>query len=162
VGICHTEIVFKMNHQSLWSNRSWAHHILLPPHSRVPLLSIPSHSLLSPQVSLFEHPNSHVILCEPSQTHSHVSCSKYSSFVTSMIHCLSLPLWHQAADSSLGVGLLRPFPPSRARTEGGTFIDNHMRWSKQGLLWGIDSGDHGITNGHLLDLWLITSRVSRV
>ena len=27
-------------------------------------------------------------------------------------------------------------------TEGRTFIDNHMRWSEQGLLWGIDSGDY--------------------
>ena len=63
--------------------------------------------------------------------------------VTSMIYRLSLSLWCQAADSSLGVGLLRPFPSLRAHTEGGTFIDNHMRWSKQGLLWGIDSGDHG-------------------
>ena len=30
---------------------------------------------------------------EPSQTHSYVSCSKYSPFVTSVICCLSLPLW---------------------------------------------------------------------
>ena len=79
---------------------------------------------------------------EPSRIRSYVPCSKYSPFVTSVIHRLSLPLWRQAADSSSGVGLLRPFPSSRARTEGGTFIDNHMRWSKQGLLWGIDSGDH--------------------
>jgi len=43
---------------------------------------------------------------KPSQTCSHVSCSKYSPFVTSVIHCLSLPLWHQAVDSLLGVGLL--------------------------------------------------------
>jgi len=63
--------------------------------------------------------------------------------VTSVIHHLSLPLWHQATDSSLGVGLLRPFPFLRARTEGGTFIDNHMRWSEQGLLWGIDSSNYG-------------------
>ena len=60
-----------------------------------------------------------------------------------MIRRLSLLLWCQAADSSSGVGLLRPFPSSRACTEGGTFIDNHMRWSEQGLLLGIDSGDHG-------------------
>ena len=54
---------------------------------------------------------------KPSQTRSYVSHSKYSPFVTSMICRLSLPLWHQAADSSLGVGLLRPFPSSRAHTE---------------------------------------------
>jgi len=88
-------------------------------------------------------PTLRLSFCEPSQTCSYVSCSKYSPFVTSMIHCLSLPLWHQAADSSSGVGLLRLFPSLRAHTEGGTFIDNHMRWSEQGLLWGIDSGDHG-------------------
>jgi len=81
--------------------------------------------------------------CEPSQTCSHVSCSKYSPFVTSVIRRLSLPLWHQAADSSLGVGLLKPFLSLRAHTEGGTFIDNHMRWSEQGLLWGIDIDDYG-------------------
>jgi len=52
-------------------------------------------------------------------------------------------LWCQIADSSLGVSLLRPFPSLRACTEGRTFIDDHMRWSEQGLLWGIDSGDHG-------------------
>ena len=63
--------------------------------------------------------------------------------VTSVIYHLSLPLWRQAIDSSLGVSLLRPLLFSRARIEGGTFIDNHMRWSEQGLLWGIDSGDHG-------------------
>ena len=63
--------------------------------------------------------------------------------VTFMTCHLSLPLWHQAADSSLGVGLLRPFPSLRACTEGETFIDNYMRWSRQGLLWGIDSSDHG-------------------
>ena len=79
---------------------------------------------------------------EPSWTRSYVSHSKYSPFVTSMIRCLSLPLWCQAVDSSLGVGLWRPFPSSRACTEGETFIDNHMRWSEQGLLWGIDSGDY--------------------
>jgi len=60
-----------------------------------------------------------------------------------MICHLFLPLWCQAADSLSGAGLLRLFPFSRARTEGGTFIDNHMRWSEQGLLWGIDNGDHG-------------------
>jgi len=80
---------------------------------------------------------------EPSQTRPYVSCSKYSPFVTSMICRLSLPLWRQAADSSSGAGLLRPFFSSRACTERGTFIDNHIRWSEQGLLWGIDSGDHG-------------------
>ena len=83
---------------------------------------------------------------EPSQICSYVSCSKYSPFVTSMIRHLSLPLWHQAADSSSGVGLLRLFPSSRVHTEGRTFIDNHMRWSEQGLLWGIDSGDHSVMN----------------
>jgi len=80
---------------------------------------------------------------KPSQTYSYVSCSKYSSFVTSVICCLSLPLWHQATNSLLGVGLLKPFPSSRACTEGGTFIDNHMRWSEKELLWEIDSGNHG-------------------
>jgi len=88
-------------------------------------------------------PTLRLYLREPSQTRSYVSHSKYSPYVTSVIHCLSLPLWHQAADSSSGVGLLKPFLFSRARTEEGTFIDNHMRWSKQGLLWGIDSGDYG-------------------
>jgi len=91
---------------------------------------------------------------EPSQIRSYVSCSKYSPFVTSMIRHLSLPLWYQTADSSLGVGLLRPFPSLRARTEGETFIDNHMRWSEQGLLWGIDSGDHS----HYSASWVRCSR----
>ena len=81
-------------------------------------------------------------LWEPSQTRSYVSCSKYSLFVTSVIHRLSLPLWRQAADSSSGVGLLKLFLSLRAHTEGRTFMDNHMRWSEQGLLWGIDSGDY--------------------
>jgi len=80
---------------------------------------------------------------KPSQICSYVARSKYSPFVTSVICHLSLPLWRQAADSLSGAGLLRPFPSSRARTEGGTFIDNHMRWSEQGLLWKIDSGDYG-------------------
>jgi len=53
-----------------------------------------------------------------SQTCSYVSYSKYSPFVTSMIRRLSLPSWRQAADSSLGVGLLKPFLSSRACTEG--------------------------------------------
>ena len=106
-------------------------------------------SLYLPIVSyLFRHlfsnvPTLRLYFCKPSQTHSHVSCSKYSPFVTSMICHLSLPLWHQAADSSSGVGLLRPFSSLRACTERGTFIDNHMRWSEQVLLWGIDSGDYG-------------------
>jgi len=87
-------------------------------------------------------PTLRLYFCEPSRTCSYVSHSKYSPFVTSVIRRLSLPLWCQAADSSLGVGLLRPFPSLRAHTEGRTFINNHMRWSKQGLLWGIDSGDY--------------------
>jgi len=87
-------------------------------------------------------PTLRLYLCEPSQTCSHVSCSKYSPFVTSVIYRLSLPLWRQAADSSSGVGLLKLFLSSRAHTEGGTFIDDHMRWSEQGLLWEIDSGDY--------------------
>jgi len=62
--------------------------------------------------------------------------------VTSVIHHLSLPLWCQAADSLLGVGFLRPFSFLRACIERETFIDNHMRWSEQELLWGIDSGDY--------------------
>ena len=88
-------------------------------------------------------PTPRLSFCKPSRTCFYVSRSKYSPFVISVICCLSLPLWHQAADSSLGVGLLRPFPSSRVCTEEETFIDNHMRWSEQGLLWGIDSGDHG-------------------
>jgi len=135
--------MFKMNCQSLWLDCLQAHCILLLPHSQLSLLSIPSYSLLLLQVSLFECPSFPVILRKPSQTHSHVSCSKYSFFVTSVICCLSLPLWCQTADSSSGVGLLRPFSSLRAHTEGRTFIDNHMRWSKQVLLWRIDSGDHG-------------------
>ena len=63
--------------------------------------------------------------CEPSQTHSHISHSKYSPFVTSVIYHLSLPLWRQAANSSSGVGLLKPFLSLRAHTEGGTFIDDY-------------------------------------
>ena len=71
---------------------------------------------------------------KPSWTCSHVSYSKYSPFITSMICRLSLPLWCQTTDSSSGVGLLKPFLSSRACTEGGTFIDNHMKWSEQVLL----------------------------
>ena len=97
---------------------------------------------------LLRHPFSIVpiprlFFTEPSRSRSYASYSKYSLCVTSVIRHLFLPSWHQAVDSSLGVGLLRPFPSSRARTEGRTFIDNHIRWSEQGLLWGIDSGDHG-------------------
>ena len=80
---------------------------------------------------------------EPTPISLILNIAPLTAQVTSVIRCLSLPLWYQAADSSLGVGLLRLFPSSRAHTEGGTFIDNHMRWSKQGLLWGIDSGDYG-------------------
>jgi len=90
----------------------------------------------------FSVPTLRLYLREPSWTHSYVSHSKYSPFVTSVIHRLSLPLWHQAADSLSGVGLLKPFLSSRVCTEGRTFIDNHMRWSEQGLLWGIDSGNY--------------------
>ena len=106
-------------------------------------------SLYLPIVSyLFRYLSSSVpisiLYChEPSRTRSHISHTKYSPFVTSVIRCLSLSLWCQAADSSLGVGLLRPFPFLRACTEEGTFINNYMKWSKQRLLWGIDSGDHG-------------------
>ena len=73
-------------------------------------------------------------------------------------------LWCQAADSSSGVGLLRPFPSSRACTERRTFIDSHMRWSEQGLLWGIDSGDHSHYStswAQCLRAWL-NSSLSRV
>ena len=60
----------------------------------------------------------------------------------------------QAADSSLGVGLLRLFPSLRAHIGGGTFIDNHMRWCEQGLLWGIDSSGYG----HYSTSWAWYSR----
>ena len=42
-------------------------------------------------------PTLRLYLCEPSQTCSHVSCSKYSPFVTSVIRHLSLPLWCQVS-----------------------------------------------------------------
>jgi len=74
--------------------------------------------------------------------------------VTSVIRRLSLPLWCKAVVSSLEVGLLRLFPSSRACTEGRTFIDNHMRWSEQVLLWEIDSGDYG----HYSTSWAQCSR----
>ena len=63
-----------------WLDCLWAYCILSSFCSLIPLLSILSHSLLSLQVSLLEHPDSSSILCEPSQTHSHFFYSKYSSF----------------------------------------------------------------------------------
>ena len=80
MGTCCREIAFRMNCQSLWLDHSWVHCILCFLHSQIPLFSIPSHSLLLPQTSLLEHPGSPAILCKPSQTHSHFSCSKHSSF----------------------------------------------------------------------------------
>jgi len=49
-------------------------------YSLIPLFSILFHGLLSSQTSLLECPGSSSILCEPSQTYSHFSHSKYSSF----------------------------------------------------------------------------------
>jgi len=139
-GTCCREIVFEMNRRSSWLYRLRAHCTLSTCFLSFPYLPVDSF-LLRPLFS--SAPISRLSFIEPFCSRSYTSCSKYSPCVTSVICHLFLPLWRQAADSSSGAGLLMLFPSLRACTEGGTFIDNHMRWSKQGLLWGIDSGDHG-------------------
>jgi len=147
-----------MNCQSLWLDCSQAHRILCLSPNLIFLFSIPSHNLLPSQASLLEHPDSPTILCEPFRTHSHFSCSIYSSSDSPSYICDPLSILTFMISgcwlSSSGVSLLRLFPFLRACTERGTFIDNHMRWSEQGLLWGIDSGDYG----HYFTSWALCSR----
>ena len=143
-GTCCREIVFEINRRSLWSYRPRACHTFSTSSqpASFPLYTFPK-TPSSSDISSLVSRSLYYLLSSSFVSASMPSCSKYSPCAISVIHYLFLPLWHQAADSSLGIGLLRPFPSSRARIEGGTFINNHMRWSEQGLLWGIDSGDHG-------------------
>ena len=72
-----------------WLDCLQAHCILPPSYSLIPFSLYPLVVFLPPQGSLLERPNSPSILCEPSQTHSHCSHSKYISFDSpSYIHDL--------------------------------------------------------------------------
>ena len=143
VGTCRREITFEMNCRSSWSYRLRVHRTLSTSSQPAssPLYTFPetpSSSGISPLASRSPgYPLSSPLMAAPMPLILNIVPVLHPWSVTYFylydIRLLTLH-WELV---SWGHFLLRE------HVQRGELLLITMRWSKQGLLWGIDSGDHG-------------------